>query len=107
MPVTNVTPKELKAKLDAGEPIKVIDVREDWEVATAHLDFATNLPMNEIIDRIDEVPKDVPVAIVCHMGARSAAVAQYLDSLGYKTLNVVGGIDRWSSEVDPSVPRYH
>ncbi|MHB8627714.1 MAG: rhodanese-like domain-containing protein [Aggregatilineales bacterium] len=103
----DITPKELKQRLDAGEAITVIDVREPWELKIARLDFAQHIPMNDILERIGEVPRDVPVAIMCHVGGRSAQVTDYLNSIGYdNVLNLDGGIMGWTVQVDPSLKRY-
>jgi rhodanese-related sulfurtransferase len=102
-----ITPKDLKARIDAGESIMLLDVREDWEVDTASIPNAVNIPMNDVPDSLDSLPKDVPIAVVCHHGGRSAQVAYWLKAQGYdKVMNVSGGIDAWSQQVDPSVPRY-
>jgi rhodanese-related sulfurtransferase len=103
-----ISPKALKERLDAGEAITVIDVREGWELQRSALDFATHIPMNSIPDRIDEVPKDTPVVIMCKVGGRSEAVTEYLDSLGYdNVINLEGGILGWAREVDPALPKIY
>lgn len=87
--------------------ILLVDVREDWELATASIDGARHVPMAMIPAQQSTLPTDRPIAVLCHHGTRSAMVAEYLRSAGHRrVLNVRGGIDRWSREVDPSVPRY-
>ena len=104
MPITNITPKELKARMDQGEQIAVIDVREDWELAQERTTFATHIPMNDIPDRLDEIPHDQPVVIMCHLGGRSLQVTDFLNEQGYtNVINLQGGIAQWAADVDPSV----
>lgn len=98
---------ELKRRIDAGEALVLLDVREPHELETASLPFATPIPMGQIAERLDELPRDRTIAVLCHGGVRSARVAHFLVQNGYdKTINVAGGIDAWSREVDPTVPLY-
>lgn len=102
----DISPKELQTALVRGE-LLLVDVREDWEVATAAIDGAQHIAMALIPARHRTLPRDRPIAVLCHHGMRSAMVADYLRAAGFpRVLNVSGGIDRWSAEVDPSVPRY-
>jgi rhodanese-related sulfurtransferase len=99
-----ITPKDLKARLDAGEDIDIIDVREDWEVAIGKVTPSIHIPMNSIPDRIHEISMDKPVVILCHSGNRSFQVSQWLTMQGYENvMNLDGGITRWSKDVDPSI----
>jgi adenylyltransferase/sulfurtransferase len=101
-----IAPRALQARLLAGD-ILVIDVREDWEVATASIPGARHIPMSLIPAQHALLPRTTEIAVLCHHGMRSAMVADYLRSAGHaRVLNVTGGIDRWSVEVDPSVRRY-
>ena len=89
----------------------VLDVREPWEVQTASVveqDFdVLAIPMNEIPARLSELPQDRPIACLCHHGARSQRVAMFLEHQGYaEVANIAGGIEAWSRERDPGVPRY-
>ena len=89
----------------------VLDVREPWEVQTARVrgdDFdLLAIPMNEIPARLAELPPDRPIACLCHHGARSQRVAMFLAQQGYTDVaNIAGGIEAWSRERDPGVPRY-
>jgi rhodanese-related sulfurtransferase len=98
---------ELKRMHDENEPFMLIDVREDDEVATASLDFARHIPMATIPERLAGLPKDLPIIVMCHSGGRSGRVAKYLRENGFSDVaNLSGGIDAWSVEIDPSVPRY-
>jgi adenylyltransferase/sulfurtransferase len=104
---TTITPRELAMRLARGDRLRLIDVREAWELRTASLDAAEAIVMGEIPARHGTLPRDATYVIMCHHGMRSAMVADYLRSAGFpRVLNLEGGIDRWSVEVDPSVPRY-
>ena len=101
------TPRQIRARLDAGEPLLLLDVREPFELDICHLDGAQNIPMSEIGYRWQEIPRDRPVVVFCHTGVRSANLIAALREAGYTNLiNLAGGIDAWSREVDSSVPRY-
>lgn len=85
----------------------LLDVREPDEVATAVLPHSVVIPMRDIPARINELPQDKPIAVMCHHGGRSERVAQFLDARGFADVsNVDGGIDAYALEVDSSVPRY-
>ena len=102
-----ITPRDLAVRLARGDRLRVIDVREEWEVRTAALDAAEAIVMSSIPARVAELPRESTYVILCHHGMRSAMVADYLRSAGFpRVINLEGGIDRWSVEVDPSVPRY-
>ena len=105
--MNKMTVKELKQKLDSGEQLKVIDIREPYEVEIASIG-AQHIPMGEIVDRKDELPKDQPVVIHCRSGKRSAAVIETLNELhGFDNLyNLKGGINAWAEEIDPDIPTY-
>jgi molybdopterin/thiamine biosynthesis adenylyltransferase/rhodanese-related sulfurtransferase len=102
----DISPQELQTALVRGE-ILLVDVREDWEVATAAIDGAQHIAMALIPAHHRTLPRDRTIAVLCHHGMRSAMVADYLRAAGFpRVRNVSGGIDRWSAEVDPAVPRY-
>jgi sulfur-carrier protein adenylyltransferase/sulfurtransferase len=103
----DITPAVLAQRLARRDPLLLLDVREAWEHAIAHLEGAELVPMATIPARQATLPRDRELVVYCHHGTRSAMVADYLRSAGHaRVLNLVGGIDRWSVEVDPSVPRY-
>jgi len=107
--VTEVEPKEVARRLK-GAPGKVVllDVREVFERQVAVIQPSIHIPMGEIPERVEEIPKDRDVIVYCHSGSRSMMVAGYLESLGFERVaNLSGGIDAWSVEVDSSVPRYN
>lgn len=93
-----------------GTPV-VLDVREPWEVqlASVRADGFTllTIPMGSVAQRVSEIPREQPVACLCHHGRRSAQVALFLLGQGFAAvLNISGGIHAWSQELDPSVPQY-
>ena len=98
-----------KRKLDAGETLLLLDCREADEHATAKIASARLVPMSEITERLHELEPHRGHAIVvhCHMGGRSLRVAQWLREQGFPLAqSLTGGIDAWSQEIDPTVPRY-
>jgi monothiol glutaredoxin len=105
-PVGQMSVRTLKEKLDAGEPLELIDVRGPDERAKAVIDGAR--PWNEETDRrLEGLPKDTLIVCHCHRGGRSQQVAEYLRRKGFTNMhNLTGGIDAWSQEIDPQVPRY-
>ncbi|MEX2180571.1 MAG: molybdopterin-synthase adenylyltransferase MoeB [Gemmatimonadaceae bacterium] len=104
---TSLTPAALAARLAHGESLVLLDVREEWEVALASITGAMHVPMAMVPAQQALLPDDRAIAVLCHHGSRSAMVADYLRASGHaRVLNVTGGIDRWSVEVDPGVPRY-
>ncbi len=115
--ITQVRPSQLAAWIrsnptdDPALGAVVLDVREPWEWQTASVkaDGFTllRIAMSELPNRLAEVPVGAPIACLCHHGARSQRVASYLEQQGHGPLaNIAGGIDAWTSELDPSVPRY-
>ena len=102
-----ISPSTLAVRLARGDHLLVLDVREEWEVRLAALEGARVVPMARIPAERATLPSDQEIAVLCHHGTRSAMVAEYLRAGGHaRVMNVSGGIDRWSVEVDPSVPRY-
>ncbi|MFO0987776.1 MAG: rhodanese-like domain-containing protein [Alphaproteobacteria bacterium] len=102
-----VSVHDLKRALDEGSAT-VVDVREPWEAEIAKIEGARLVPLGEFAARAAELPRDKPILIHCHHGGRSMqATHRWLRRNGYgKVSNVAGGIDAWSREIDPAVPRY-
>jgi adenylyltransferase/sulfurtransferase len=99
--------REVKARLDAGEHLVLVDVREPFELAISRLEGTLDIPMSQLGTRWQEIPRDQPVVVFCHTGVRSANAILQLQALGYTSLiNMAGGIDAWSRDIDPSVPVY-
>ena len=103
-----ITATELKARLDAGNDIQLIDVRQPDEYAFAKIEGARLIPLGTIMSRMDELDESKETVIHCKMGGRSARAIEALQQSGYKgnLANLVGGITAWSNDVDPSVPKY-
>jgi rhodanese-related sulfurtransferase len=102
-----ISVQDLKEARDSGGDLVVLDVREPWELYVARLDGTLDIPMNEIPDRLDELPKDKPLAVLCRSGARSLKVTHYLRANGFaKVSNIAGGILAWGAAYDPRMARY-
>ena len=90
-----------------AEAHALLDVREPWECETASLTGALEMPMGTVPARLDDLPRDVPLVVMCHHGARSMRVVGFLRARGFaNAINLAGGIDAWSRAVDPAVPAY-
>ena len=102
-----VSVADLKRKRDAGESFLLLDVREPHEFEICRIEGARLIPLGELADRLEEMPRDEEIIVHCHSGMRSARAVQLLQEAGFaKSFNLAGGIDAWSVEIDPSVPRY-
>jgi rhodanese-related sulfurtransferase len=97
--IKNITPDELEGKLDAGEVLEIVDVREDEEVANGMIEGAKHIRMSEIPANLDYFDKEKEYVFVCHSGGRSYNVCHYLQEQGYKVRNMVGGMSHWFGEV--------
>ena len=107
MPIAEITPAELQQLLSDEIPPTLIDVREEIEAAICTIEGSILIPMNTLPQRLQEIPRGRPVALYCHHGMRSLDVAVWLRGQGVeRAKSLAGGIDRWSAEIDPSVPRY-
>jgi monothiol glutaredoxin len=104
--VKRMSPKELKTHMDQGAPLALVDVRPDGERALASISGFRGL--DEALQReLFEGPRDREIVVLCHHGMRSHHAAEELVAQGFRNVhNLVGGIDAWSNDVDPSVPRY-
>ena len=103
-----ITSTELKQRMDKGDDIQVVDVREDFEVALGQLPNAIHIPLGQILNRMGEIDPTRETVVYCKMGGRSARAIDALQRSGYsgKLINLQGGIIGWSNEVDPSLPKY-
>ena len=105
--IPKMSANELKQKMDAREPFELIDVREGFEYEIARIDGARLIPLGEIAERADELPRDRPIVVHCHSGRRSAEAVRLLQQRGFGNIyNLEGGIDGWSDQIDPGVPKY-
>ena len=104
-----IRPAALKKRLDSGEKLPIVDVREPDELKVCQLKDTLNIPMSQLNDRVSELSdyKAGPLVVMCRSGGRSARCADFLRSQGFKdVINLDGGILAWSDEVDPSVQKY-
>ena len=103
-----ITPAEVKHKLESGEPPVLLDVREPVEWQMASIEGTVNIPMGEIPMRANqELDPEAHIVVMCHHGVRSLNVTSWLRQQGFeKVQSMRGGIDRWSREVDSKVPTY-
>lgn len=93
--------------LQKDKAIVFLDVREDTELAICKIEGALHIPLGEIPDRCHTLPRDGTIVAYCHHGMRSANAQSFLQSKGFDNIvNMQGGIDAWSTDVDPEVPRY-
>jgi rhodanese-related sulfurtransferase len=103
-----ITSTELKQRLDNGDDIQIIDVREDSEVAIASIPNTIHIPLAQVLNRMDEIDPNRETVVHCKMGGRSARAIDALQRSGFtgKLINLKGGIIGWSNEVDPTVAKY-
>ena len=104
-----ITPGELAAWLGDAQREKpvLLDVREPWEYEKAHIEGALFIPMREVPARLAQIDEAKQVVAICHHSGRSMQVAMFLEKNGFANVhNLSGGMEAWSTTVDPSVPRY-
>jgi rhodanese-related sulfurtransferase len=104
-----IDPTEVKRRLDAGEKIRMVDVREPFEHQQAHIPGAELIPMRSVPQSLESLRAGTAqLVLFCHHGMRSLQVAQWLRRQGFEdSVSMAGGIDGWSLVVDPTVPRYY
>lgn len=106
--VPHITATELKERLDKGDDIQIIDVREAHELAVAKMPGTIHIPLGQVLSRMSEIDPTRETVVHCKMGGRSAAAIAALKRAGFtgSLMNLTGGITAWSNDVDPSVPKY-
>jgi len=104
--MTDISPQDLKGRLDRKDPLVLLDVREDWETTLCRLENATHIPIEEIEFRTAELDPADEIVVYCHHGVRSAAVANFLRQQGFKAVNLAGGLDQWARSIDSRMRRY-
>jgi molybdopterin/thiamine biosynthesis adenylyltransferase/rhodanese-related sulfurtransferase len=103
----DITPRDYEALRARGEDHVLVDVREPHEHRIAHLEGAVLIPLRTVPDHLKELDRDRLIVLYCHHGPRSRAALEYLRGQGFTRLkNLKGGLDAWSRDVDPAVPRY-
>jgi adenylyltransferase/sulfurtransferase len=104
--IPQISVKDLKQRIDKGEDLYILDVREPFEYQIANIGGKL-IPQNDVPQRLAEIPRDREIVVHCKMGGRSQKIAEFLHQSGYpQVTNVSGGIIAWSEQVDPSVPKY-
>ena len=102
-----ISPQELKQKLDENDTVFLLDVREQNEYDIVHLDDAQLIPLNTLPHNIDTLPSDQEIIVYCHHGQRSLYATAFLHQNGFtEAKNLMGGIDQWAAEIDTTLRRY-
>lgn len=103
-----ITSSELKRRLDQGDDIQIVDVRENNEVAIGRIPNSIHIPLAQVLTRMNEIDPNRETVVHCKMGGRSARAIDALQRSGFKgkLINLRDGIIGWSNDVDPSVPKY-
>lgn len=102
-----ITPRELKDRLDKGDKLFILDVREPWEYSMAKIEGSVLIPLGTLPQSLDKLDRNTEIVAHCHHGMRSADAMGFLLQQGFTNVkNLVGGIDAWSIQVDSTVPRY-
>jgi molybdopterin/thiamine biosynthesis adenylyltransferase/rhodanese-related sulfurtransferase len=105
--VPTISVRELKTKMNMKDELTLIDVREPYEYEIARIDGSRLIPLGELATHVSELPRTGTLVLQCHSGGRSEQAVRILEEAGFENaLNLAGGIDAWSVEVDPAVPRY-
>jgi rhodanese-related sulfurtransferase len=100
--------RDLKTLFDRGEPVYLVDVRQPWEHERAALPNSVLVPLDRLAVQHADIapPEGALVVAYCHHGIRSLHAAAMLERIGLRVVSLAGGIDAWSLEIDPTVPRY-
>jgi rhodanese-related sulfurtransferase len=102
-----ITPRDVAAQIKAGTPFFFVDVREPWEYNTARIDGSVLIPLREIPANLERLRGAGEIVFFCHRGMRSLDAAAWVRSQGIVSArSMSGGIEQWSTEIDPQVPRY-
>ena len=103
-----ITATQLKERLDRGDDLQIIDVREPNEYETARLEGSKLIPLGQVVNRMGEIEAGRETIVHCKLGGRSAKAIETLKGAGFagRLVNLKGGITAWSNDVDPSVPKY-
>jgi sulfur-carrier protein adenylyltransferase/sulfurtransferase len=102
-----ITAQELKERLDRGDHLFLLDVREPFEYQICRLPDSKLIPLGEVPARFNELDSSREIIVYCHAGVRSARAVGWLYQVGFTNIkNLIGGIHAWAEEVDPAMPRY-
>ena len=104
--IPQLTVKELKRRIDAGEDVFILDVREPYEYEIAQIGGKL-IPQNDVPNRLAEIDRNREIIVHCHSGIRSQKIAEFLKQQGYpRVVNLAGGIQAWADEIDPKMQKY-
>jgi adenylyltransferase/sulfurtransferase len=104
--IAQITVNTLKERIDKGEDVFILDVREPFEYQIANIGGKL-IPQNDVPKRLAEIPRDREIVVHCKTGGRSQRIAEFLHQSGYpRVANVSGGIFAWADQIDPSVKKY-
>jgi adenylyltransferase/sulfurtransferase len=104
--IPQLTVKELKRRIDAGEDVFILDVREPYEYKIAQIGGKL-IPQNDVPNRLAEIDRNREIIVHCHSGIRSQKIAEFLKQQGYpRVVNLAGGIQAWADEIDPKMQKY-
>lgn len=101
-----ITPREVKERMDRGDAFLLVDCRQEWEHQLCRIEGAKLVPLNTLPTSLDAFDGAEEVIVYCHHGRRSLDAVIYLRQQGVNARSMMGGIERWSAEIDPTVPRY-
>jgi rhodanese-related sulfurtransferase len=105
--LAQLTPVEVRDALQSRDDVQLIDVREDAEFAIAHIPGARLIPLRTLPQALPSLARDHEIILLCHHGVRSEMAGEFLLSQGFSRVShVVGGIDRWSDDVDATIAKY-
>jgi len=105
--VPSITVEELKQRLDLGEEVTLLDVRESHEWPISDLPDSVKIPLGQLQQRYSELSRDADLVVYCRVGGRSAQAVQFLRQIGYgRVANLTGGINRWAEAIDPQMRKY-
>jgi adenylyltransferase/sulfurtransferase len=106
--IPQISATELKQRLDQGDNIQIVDVREAHELAVAKMPGTIHIPLGQVLSRMSEIDPNRETVVHCKMGGRSAKAIEVLKRAGFtgSLINLTGGITAWSNDVDPGVPKY-
>jgi rhodanese-related sulfurtransferase len=102
-----ISPEIVNEMLESGDEVVLLDIREDWEWEKSHIEGAIHIPLSELSLRAEELDREQPTIVYCHVGDRSVDGCLLLWDLGFrKVRSLTGGIELWSEVIDPEVPKY-
>ncbi|WP_392565950.1 rhodanese-like domain-containing protein [Utexia brackfieldae] len=107
--IESITVQALNHRIEQGDNLMLLDVREPHEVELCRLPDAVHIPMNLIPNYLDQIPDDIDIIVYCHHGIRSYTVVKYLQQTGFESahlFNLEGGIDEWAKKIDKMMRRY-